>query len=236
MQVPQSTVPPQLSLMDPQSAPTSAQVTFVQPHWLLVHTSGSVHVPHTMLFPQPSLMVPHFAPTSAQVFAVQPQAFCCPPPPQVSGGVQVPQSIRWPQPSLIWPHPAPEAAQVTGVQGLVPHWFGPPPPHDWPLGHVPHSSTPLQPSGTLPQLAPSAEHVAGVQPEPSDPPLSDPLLSGAASGPLSAAPAPPSFPPFRLSSDPVVHPSARPAATAAVVRRPDQCACRQMPLKDATTS
>jgi hypothetical protein len=102
-------VPPQPSEIVPHSAPAAAQVVGVQPHWLLVHRSGSLQLPQTIVLPHPSSIVPHVAPTSAQVFGVQPQALGRPPPPQVSGAWQVPQSSTLPHPSLALPHSAPSS-------------------------------------------------------------------------------------------------------------------------------
>ncbi len=68
LQLPQTMLFPQPSLMVPHDAPTSAQVFAVHPQALACppppHVSGDVHAPQSSTLPQPSLVVPHSAPRS----------------------------------------------------------------------------------------------------------------------------------------------------------------------------
>lgn len=170
-QLPQESVPPQASGIEPQSAPWSWQLVLVQPQVLALHWLPPLHTPQESVLPQPSSMVPHSAPSSSQVLGVQPQTLLTPPPPQLLGAGQLPQSKTELQPSEIVPQFAPTAAHVTGVHLVVPHWYGPPPPQNSSPEHVPQESDPSQESLTSPQAAFMLAQVSGLQPLPLEPPL-----------------------------------------------------------------
>src|SRR3954469_14751619 len=111
---------PQPSAIAPHVAPTSAQLTCVQPHFLATppppHVSGAAHVPHSTTLPQPSDTWPQDAPTSAQVRGRQgsvPQRFG-PPPPHVPLA-QVPHERVPAQPSGALPHSALSCWHVVGT-------------------------------------------------------------------------------------------------------------------------
>jgi hypothetical protein len=76
--VPQLSVPPQPSLMDPQLSPCAAHVVGVHvppPHTLAVppppQVAGEVQVPQLSVPPQPSATDPQFLPSAEHVVGVQ---------------------------------------------------------------------------------------------------------------------------------------------------------------------
>jgi hypothetical protein len=92
-QAPHSSVPPQASLIVPQSKWAVSQVAAAHPHLLGVPPPpqvrpASAQLPQSSMWPQPSERVPQSAPSSGQVNGVQPHCLERPPPPQLSGGTQ----------------------------------------------------------------------------------------------------------------------------------------------------
>jgi hypothetical protein len=100
---PQLSIPPHSFGMDPQFAPSAAQVVGVQPHTLAVPPPPQVlkplHEPQLSMPPQPFGAVPQLNPRAMHVVGVQPQTRAVPPPPHVSGDEQ----------------PAPQAPQFVSV-------------------------------------------------------------------------------------------------------------------------
>jgi hypothetical protein len=75
VQLPQLSVPPQPSEISPQSAPTPAQVSGVQPHTLGVPAPpqiwGGEHAPQSSTAPHPSPVCPHSAARLSHVEGTQ---------------------------------------------------------------------------------------------------------------------------------------------------------------------
>lgn len=134
LQVPQVSVPPQVSLTVPQVFPNWVHVVGTQAPWpqaLAVppppHTSPPVQVPQSSTALQPSLTRPQSFPNWPQVVGAQvpvAQTFSWPPAPQLSPATsQAPQVSVPPQPSSTVPQFFPSAAQLVGRQVLVGvHW------------------------------------------------------------------------------------------------------------------
>ena len=124
-QLPQASVPPQPSAMEPQSFPCAAQVVGVHGAGPQVrsevHTWPVPQAPQSIVAPQPSGIVPHVFPCAAQVVGLQvdcgvPHALAVPAPPQVCPCGQEPHSRAPPHPSPACPHVAFSDWQVAGVQ------------------------------------------------------------------------------------------------------------------------
>jgi hypothetical protein len=167
VQLPQLSVPPQPSGIEPQFLPCFAHVVGVQPQTLAVpppaHVCGEAQLPQFRVLPQPSGTEPQFLPSAVHDVGVQvPQTLATLPPPQVWGAWQVfPQTRSWPQPSplVIVPHCFGVVVQVFGVHVVVQTLAV----QLWPDPQVPQLRVPPQPSGIEPQFFPCAAQVVGVQ-------------------------------------------------------------------------
>jgi hypothetical protein len=163
VQVPQSSVPPQPSEIEPQFLPCAAHVVGVQPQTFAApappHVCGEVQAGQLSKPPQPS----DFCPQSPvwQVRGTHRLAphWLGPAPPQFGVAVgHVPQSYVPPHPSGTDPHWADCALHDWGVHAHFPFW------HVWLASpQVPQSSALPHPSFTVPHSTPSAGHVDGTQ-------------------------------------------------------------------------
>jgi hypothetical protein len=171
LQLPQFSVPPQPSGIEPQFLPCRAHVVGVQPQTLAVpppaHVCGAVQEPQARELPQPSGIEPQFLPWAEHDVGMQvPQTLAVPPPPQVWGATHVfPQLRVPPQPSgMPEPHCVGfDAEHVAGTQEEAQTLLLP---QVWPDPQVPQLRVLPQPSGIEPQFFPWAEHVVGVQAPP----------------------------------------------------------------------